>query len=296
MKKPTTLIIAIATMLAACTAGGKQDSAKPVVAVSIEPQRYFIEQIAGDKVEVQTLVPKGAAPENYDLTPGQIVDLGRCQAYFVMGHLAFERRWVDSYSDQHPHTNIVDMSQGITPIVSSTPHTGHQKDDIPGMFVEPHTWMSVSNALTIAKNVCEGLCATDPENETYYEQRLDSLDKRLHRLDESIRATLETADSTFLIYHPALSYFARDYGLTQVSIEREGKEPSPREMKDIIDRATAIGIRVLFIQPEYDDRAARTLTGETGTAIVKVNPLAYDWEKEMTAIAAALSHDRHPAQ
>lgn len=289
MKKPTTLIIAIATMLAACTAGGKQDSAKPVVAVSIEPQRYFIEQIAGDKVEVQTLVPKGAVPETYDLTPGQIVDLGQCQAYFVMGHLAFERRWVDSYSDQHPHTNIVDMSQGITPIVSSTPHTGHQKDDIPGMFVEPHTWMSVSNALTIAKNVCEGLCATDPENETYYEQRLDSLDKRLHRLDESIRATLETADSTFLIYHPALTYFARDYGLTQISIENDGKEPSPRQMKATIDKAAAKGIKVLFIQPEFDRRTAETLVKSTGTRLVTVNPLSYDWENEMLSIARALA-------
>lgn len=289
MTKTTTLIIAITAMLTACTAGGKQDAEKPLVAVSIEPQRYFVEQIAGDKVEVKTLVPKGAAPETYDLTPNQIVTLGQCQAYFVMGHLAFERQWVDSYSSQHPHTSIVDMSKGVDPIVADTPHIGHQKEDIPGLFVEPHTWMSVRNALTIANNVCEGLCVTDPENKAYYEQRLDSLDKRLHRLDKRIRTTLATADSTFLIYHPALTYFARDYGLTQISIESDGKEPSPRQMKTIIDKAAAKGINVLFIQPEFDRRTAETLVKSTRTRLVTVNPLAYDWEKEMTAAADALA-------
>lgn len=296
MKQTIMTLIAAITILTGCGGTHRDDDTRMTVAVSIEPQRYFVEQIAGDKAEVKTLVPSGAKPETYDLTPAQIIDLSHCKAYFTMGHLPFERTWADNYSDTHPHTNIINLSHGIEPIMTDHTHDSPAVSNTGHVFVEPHTWMSVANALIIARNVRDGLCVADPGNKAYYDSRCDTLCQRLKRLDRHIRTMLADADSTFLIYHPALSYFARDYGLTQVSIEREGKEPSPREMKDIIDRATAIGIRVLFIQPEYDDRAARTLTGETGTAIVKVNPLAYDWEKEMTAIAAALSHDRHPAQ
>lgn len=296
MKKTIITLIALITIMAGCGNTRQDESRQLTIATSIEPQSYFIKRIAGDKAEIKTLLPKGTKPETYDLTPNQIVELGKCNAYFTMGHLPFERAWVDKYSNSHPHTNLIDMSHGITPIITDHAHGQPSGQNSQNIFVEPHTWMSVNNAFIIANNVCDGLCIADPANKDYYRQRLDTLENELRELDKAIRAKLSDADSTFLIYHPALSYFARDYGLTQISVERDGKEPSPREMKHIIDRAAHDDIHVMFIQPEFDHRSARTLVQSTSTQLVDINPLARDWKAEMLHIADALANAKHKKQ
>jgi zinc transport system substrate-binding protein len=94
-----------------------------------------------------------------------------------------------------------------------------------------------------------------------------------------------------MIYHPALSYFARDYGLHQISIEEGGKEPSPAHLKEIIEVCKTEKVRIVFIQPEFDRRNAEVMAKETGTRIVPINPLSYNWEEEMIKIAKELAAD-----
>ncbi len=290
MKIRTTLLIAIAALAAACSNTKQGKSNQKTVAVSIEAQKYFIERIAGGNVNVITLVPKGAKPEAYDLTPKQIIELGNCITYFTMGHLPFEKTWIDKYGDNHPHTNIVNMSHGITPIITDHDHAPqHAFHDEKSKFIDPHTWMSVKNAFTIAKNGYDGLCTADPANKDLYRMRLDTLEKELFELDKTIRDKLAEADSAFLIFHPALTYFASYYGLTQISVERDGKEPSPKEMRRIIDIAERENIKIMFIQPEFDKRSAKTLVEATGVRLIEINPLAYDWKSEMLNIANALA-------
>lgn len=284
-------LIVAGALFSGCNGTAKKESDKITVAVSIEPQRYFVEQIAGDKVNVMTLVPNGARPETYDLTPSQLVDLSNCDAYFMVGTLEFERQWAETYVNDHPHTNIFAMSEGIKPIVSDHTHCHESVETENHRFVEPHIWLSVNNALHMASNTLSGLLALDPENREYYQARYDSVSSELLSLNNKFDEYLERADTAFMIYHPALSYFARDYGLIQISIESDGKEPSPGQLKAIINEANSVGVNVIFVQPEYDPRSAEVVAKETDTRLVSFNPLSYDWKKEMTDVVKALSNN-----
>lgn len=284
-------LLLIIVLLASCNMGksGKsQDNEKPVIVVTIEPQRYFTEAIAGDKFDVISIVPKGSSPETYDPTPQQLVSLGDSKAYLRIGYIGFEQVWMDRLIDNTPHIQIFDTSKDIDLILGEAHNHGdHQHAG----GVEPHIWNSTNNALIIARNTYKALCQLDKENEAYYLNRYDSLCQRIMHTDSIIRKTLQqpgTAQS-FMIYHPALSYFARDYGLQQISIEEGGKEPSPAHLKDLVDLCRQEDVRIIFIQPEFDRRNAEIIARGTGTDIVPINPLSYDWEAEMLVVAQALT-------
>ena len=284
-------LLLIIVLLVSCNMGKSeksQDNEKPVIAVTIEPQRYFTEAIAGDKFDVISIVPKGSSPETYDPTPQQLVSLGDSKAYLRIGYIGFEQVWMDRLIDNTPHIQIFDTSKDIDLILGEAhDHGDHQHAG----GVEPHIWNSTNNALIIARNTYKALCQLDKENEAYYLNRYDSLCQRIMHTDSIIRKTLQqpgTAQS-FMIYHPALSSFARDYGLQQISIEEGGKEPSPAHLKDLVDLCRQEDVRIIFIQPEFDRRNAEIIARETGTGIVPINPLSYNWEAEMLAVAQALT-------
>lgn len=289
MKKFTILLLILIGILSGCNFIQDKNSNKISVMVSIEPQRYFIKQIAGDKIDVKTLMPDGAKPETFDLSPSQLLDLSRSQAYFMMGTLAFEHTWADTYASDNPHTNIFLMSENISPIVTEHSHCNKDIETVDHGFIEPHIWMSVKNAKHIANNTLNGLIAIDPDNKDFYLCKYDSFIARLQKLDSEINKMMEHSDTAFMIYHPALSYFARDYGLTQISIESEGKEPSPMQLKNIIDESALKGISIIFIQPEFDPKNAEIVSKETGAKLINFNPLSYNWEMEILKIANALT-------
>lgn len=285
------LLLAAFTGCSSKTAGNGEE--KPVITVTLEPQRYFTEAIAGDKFEVISMVPKGSSPETYDPIPQQLVSLGDSKAYFRIGYIGFEQTWMDRLMKNTPHIQVFDTSKGIDLILPS--ETGHDHSDHDGHFhaVEPHVWNSATNALILAGNTLKALCTLDKANEAYYRTRYDSLCHSIQHTDSLIRQQLSQpgADKAFMIYHPALSYFARDYGLHQISIEEGGKEPSPSHLKELIDLCKSEGVRVIFVQPEFDKRNAETIAQQTGTKVVPINPLSYDWEEEMLNVAKALSND-----
>ena len=132
----------------------------------------------------------------------------------------------------------------------------------------------------------------DKENEEYYTERYNALDRQLEKTDSIVKEELKDADKVFMIYHPALSYFARDYGLKQISIEAGGKEPSPLHLKNLINESRKEGVKVIFVQQEFDTRNAELIAKETEAEIVPINPLSYDWNEEMINIAKALHHEQ----
>jgi zinc transport system substrate-binding protein len=154
--------------------------------------------------------------------------------------------------------------------------------------VEPHIWNSTKNASVIAENICQALCELDADHQEFFKHRTDSLKQLIELTDKEIRSSLQKADSTFLIYHPALSYFARDYGLKQISIEKDGKEPSPNQLKELIETCRKENAHVIFVQQEFDKRNAQLIADELGVSVVSVNPLSYDWNEEMLHVAKAL--------
>ena len=273
-------------ILSAC-GNTTQKSEKPILTVTLEPLRYFTEAIAGDNYEVVSMVPKGSSPESYDPTPQQLVNLSKSQAYFRIGYIGFEQAWMKKLEANCPNMKVYDTSKGIDLIRDK----GHwHGDHFHEGGVEPHVWNSIQNALIIADNIYQALCELDSTHQEDYQKRLDVLKQTIRQTDANVRTLLENADSTFLIYHPALSYFARDYGLKQVSIEEGGKEPSPAQLKALIETCRNENVHTIFVQQEFDQRNAQLIANELGVNIVSINPLSYDWVKEMIRIAEALKH------
>lgn len=273
-------------ILSAC-GNTTQKSEKPILTVTLEPLRYFTEAIAGNNYEVVSMVPKGSSPESYDPTPQQLVNLSKSQAYFRIGYIGFEQAWMKKLEANCPNMKVFDTSKGIDLIRDK----GHwHGDHFHEGGVEPHVWNSTQNALIIADNIYQALCELDSTHQEDYQKRLDVLKQTIRQTDANVRTLVENADSTFLIYHPALSYFARDYGLKQVSIEEGGKEPSPAQLKTLIETCRNEKVHTIFVQQEFDQRNAQLIANELGVNIVSINPLSYDWVKEMIRIAEALKH------
>ena len=280
------IYILIILCLSACKPSAQSEQ-KPTITVTLEPLRYFTEAIAGDQYEVVSMVPKGSSPESYDPTPQQLVNLSKSQAYFRIGYIGFEQAWMKKLEANCPNMKVYDTSKGIDLIRDK----GHwHGDHFHEGGVEPHVWNSTQNALIIADNIYQALCELDSTHKEDYQKRLDVLKQTIRQTDANVRTLLENADSTFLIYHPALSYFARDYGLKQVSIEEGGKEPSPAQLKALIETCRNENVHTIFVQQEFDQRNAQLIAHELGINIVSINPLSYDWVKEMIRIAEALKH------
>ena len=282
MKKQIYLL----ALLILCACGNpSRNQDKPTLTVTLEPLRYFAEAIAGEHYEVVSMVPKGSSPESYDPTPQQLVDLSRSQAYLRIGYIGFEQAWMKKLEANAPDMSVFDTSHGVDLIKGE----GHwHGDHFHEGGVEPHIWNSTRNAIIIAENIYTALCKLDAAHQEEYKNRLDSLKETIIQTDEKVRTLLEHADSTFLIYHPALSYFARDYGLKQVSIEEGGKEPSPAQLKALIETCRKEKAHVIFVQQEFDQRNAQLIADELGVNVVSINPLSYNWAEEMVRVAEAL--------
>lgn len=277
----TYLFLLIALLLTAC-GGSQQAGQKPVITVSIEPLRYFAEAIAGDRYQVVSMVPEGSSPETYDPTPRQMIDLSRSRAFLRAGYLGYELAWADKLQQNAKNVPFFNLSEGIELIQEE----GHAHAG----GIEPHTWTSIANAEIIADNISRVMCRLDPEHAKEYKANAAGLKAKITNLDKEIRAYLPDAPKAFLIYHPALSYFAREYGLTQISIEEGGKEPSPAQLESLITRCREMHVGVIFVQKEFDTRNAEVIARELHVPTVTINPLSYQWEREMRAVARVLSN------
>jgi zinc transport system substrate-binding protein len=235
------------------------------------------------------MVPTGTSPETYDPAPAQMAKLARSKAYFCIGHIGFEEAWVDKLKQNYPTIPFFDNSEGMSLIASGHSHAdGHFHEG----GVDPHTWSSPKAARLIVQNMYKALTEIDSVNKNHYSGNLQRLLEQIDEVDREITQTLQnSSQKEFIIYHPALTYFAQDYGLTQYSIETDGKEPSPEQLKSLIETAKEKGIKTVFIQQEFDKKNAELVAKETGCRLVVINPLSHDWGKEMLHIAQALSDE-----
>lgn len=274
-----------ALMLTCLLAGcGTQMATKPIITVSIQPQKYLLEKIAGDKWDVKCLLSNGANPESYDPSLTHLMNLENSTAYFRIGNIPFESAIITKVTKNNPDLKIIDSSEGIALITGT--HSGHAGD----MEIDPHTWTSVKNAKKIASNMYNGLVGLDPENKSVYTRNFKKLLANLDSLDNSIKEKLAPCQGeSFIVWHPSLSYFARDYGLKQISLSPEGKEASVTMMQSAIDHSKEAGAKVLFYQKDIDSRQAVVANEQIGAKLVTINPLSYNWEGEIINIADALS-------
>ncbi len=277
--------------LNSCNSSSKKEDTKTLT-VTIEPQKYFLDRIAGNHFKVECIVPSGANPESADFTPSQMMSLDKSIAYFKIGYLGIENTLIDKVTSNNKEIKVVDCSQGITPIGEPCAHDHHDADHQHHGHAggDPHIWSSVTSAKIMAGNMYNALLEIDPVNKEDYSRNFNELNAEINTTDSIIKSYLQkTPAKAFIIYHPALSYFAEEYGLTQYSIEHEGKKPSPSQLKSLIDKAREENIKVVFIQQEFDKKNAETIAGAIGGKTVPLNLLSYDWNDEMIKVAKALA-------
>ena len=291
MKKKT--IFTALTGLLLMTACGEKQAGERIVSVTIEPQRYFVEKIAGNKFTVNTVVPAGQEPESYDPTPRQMVQVSKSRAYLQIGHIPFEETFMKSVRENNPDMKVFILSDGVNLITHEEHDHKHGEEEAAHhshVGVDPHTWSSISGAKTIAWNTLSAFIELDRENTQFYWNNYNRLMSEIEQTEKALGELLNPVENrTFIIYHPALTYFARDYNLNQLSVEMEGKEPSPTQLKRLIDLAKKTDAKVAFIQQEFDVKNAELIANETNCRLVVINPLSYDWSEELIHVAQSLA-------
>ncbi|MCD8318444.1 MAG: zinc ABC transporter substrate-binding protein [Paraprevotella sp.] len=255
------------------------------ITISIDPLRYATEQIAGDEFNVITFVPKGSSPETYEPTPEQMMKLNESLIYFSVGELGFERTWLPKLQQTAPNIPFVKTSENIRYMKEY--HHGNLHSSIDE--ADPHVWTSPRNMKTIAQNICTALCRIDTTHAQKFQSNLNRLLADIQTTDDSIHKLVDhLPQRAFLIYHPTLTYFAKDYGLEQITIETDGKEPSPSQLVQLIQKCKARHVKIIFRQQEFDRKNAEIIAKETGTRLIDINPLSPDWKHEMLKIAHTL--------
>jgi len=279
-------VLVIVLLFSGCFSETQKPKTK-VIFVSILPLKYFADKIVGNHCKVEVTVPPGAGPETYSPTPRQMILLGQASAYFSIGYLGFEQTLLDDIKSTNPNLQLFNTSRRIDLIKDEQQHENH----VHLQGVDPHIWSSPKSARLIAKNIFDGMMQIDPENGDTYLKNLDNLLSEIDKTDSIVTNLLSTASSKkFIIFHPALGYFARDYGLEQLSIEFEGKVPSPRHLQSVIETAKSENIKSVLVQREFDQEFAAIIAKETGSKIIQIDPLDYNWPEQMISTAKKLSN------
>lgn len=303
----TCFLLLIVAVLASATA----KAAPMEVFVSIVPQKFFVERIAGDRATVSVLVLPGSSPHAYEPKPRQLAALQSAKAYFTIGD-SFEQAWLPRFKSANPDMLVVETDRGVEklPMIahlhpeedaeehadgapneehaegeSQAGEQGHDLEQDHGS-PDPHIWLSPRLVKIQAANILEGLKAVDPDNAAEYEANYEAFLAELDRLDSRIRAVLAGARSReFIVFHPSWGYFAHDYGLVQTPIELEGKEPKPEQLVELVGLATERGIRTVFAQPQLSRVMANVVAAEIGAEVVIIDPLAGNWDTNLLLTA-----------
>lgn len=288
MRKLQYLLFAAILVLTACNSNSRKGK---TLTVTIEPQRFFLEKLVGDAYHINVLVPPGTSPEAYDPVPLAMTNLSKSEMYFKVGNLGYEVAWARDLARNNPDVKIVDCSKGMKMIFGEE----HEHDEEVGghshvAMADPHVWSSPKTAKQFVKNMYRALLFSEKDGVALYKKNHETLEKLIDDTDKKVEEILANVPSrSFIIYHPALSYFAQDYNLKQYSIEDQGKSPSPAQMKELTDLARHENIKVIFVQKEFDTKNAEILAKEIGAKIYTINPLAYEWDKETIRIADILA-------
>lgn len=265
----------LALLLLSC--GGNESNRHAAVSVSNPAMGYFVSRLLPDTVMVNVLIPQGADHDTYTPRPSQLASLGNSATYLAYGPLEFEITWRERLTDAAPSMQWQDMSNGITLIGDST------------HGIDPHYWLSPKQAKRMADNIAHATKNVYPTLSGYVDSALVSLESDIAHIDSLMSSVATTHPGlTFVIYHPALGYLARDYGMRQLSVAQEGVSPQPRRYAELADSAREAGARVFFIQAGTTPDRVRATAEEIGAKVVSITPEGDDWMATMTAIAEAL--------
>jgi len=287
-------IAVMATSLCACkgkASAGQADAARPSITVSIPPLEYFAQAIGGDSIDIVTLLPTGADPETFEPSTSTMRALGASDIITVTGYLPFENSLLKNIKANNRNIKVFALSDSIAPIYGThTHHDGYAHNKEHADEVDPHIWASVKNAHCIAANMLKALTTAAPDKKDFFARRYKQLVSRLDSLDNAIARKLDTIPSkAFIIWHPALSYFARDYSLQQIALNIENKESSSLRMQHVLDTINARHPSTFLVPAEIESRLTEVVSSATGLTPVKINFMSSDWEQFVTDVANAFA-------
>ncbi len=272
------------------------ESSEPPISVfvSIEPQVFFVSRIGGDRVSVHALVPPGKSPETYSPTPMQMAKLAKSKLFFRIG-VPFEESLIQRIKRTAKKVKIVDTQKGI-PLRKMEGHvkehpesndTNVSHDHVGGY--DPHIWLSPVLVQKQAKTICDALISIDSEGKQFYEANCRAFLNDLDALHQRIKKSLASVKGrAMFVYHPAFGYFTDAYGLKQIAVETEGKIPKGKNLSQFIKQAKQENVRVVFVQPQFDQNAARKIANAIHGEVVPLDPLCRDYIKNMEAMADAI--------
>lgn len=280
------LIYSLLLFLVGCNRAGSGGDTR-IITVTISPLKYFVEAIGGNDFIVNVMVPAGASPHTYEPMPDQIVGLSKSIAFVSDGYLGFELTWMDRFKEINPGMKHLVLAESQDLIFSeAAPEIAdeHQHEG-----VDPHFWISPVSGRIIAESVKNLLVELYPEHNELYNKNLASLLDTIDTLDNKAKELLSgLPERSFMIFHPALAYIARDYNLNQIAVEYEGKEPSPSQLKDIIDLGKSTKTKFIIIQKEFDRKYADEIALEIGAKVYVIDPLSEDWPGSVLSIITTL--------
>lgn len=284
------------------------------VFVSIVPQKYIVQQIGEELVDVQAMVQPGASPATYEPKPKQMADLLKTKVYFAIG-VPFENAWLKKIAAASPKMKVVRTDHGIEKLAMAAHHhhgdetvdhggehhqesdhdsekgghlgePGHGKDRHEHAGLDPHIWLSPPLVKIQARAVLAALGEADPGHRSVYEANFREFASRIDQLDAALKKTFAGKQGLqFMVFHPAWGYFAHAYGLKQIPIEIEGKDPKPAQLKALVQHARKNGIRVVFVQPQFSTKSAGLVAREIGGQVAFADPMAEDWMANLREVA-----------
>ncbi len=270
------VLLLAATLLSGCISQDESTLATPSgnashmikVATTIAPLGEFVRAVGGEKVEVTVVVPPGAEPHTFEPTPSLMVDMAKADLYVMNG--AGLEFWMDKLLTANKKMLVVDSSTGITLLQENRGE------------INPHIWLSLRNAALQVENICTGLIEVDPQNKDYYIKNRDNYLEKLKALDQEFNQTFAGKKmKIFIVQHPAWTYFVRDYGLIQIPLMEDEKEPGPKYLGDVIELARKNNITTIFVEPQFNPKSAEVIAREMNARIVTIDPLAGNYLDNM---------------
>lgn len=275
------------------------------VFVSIAPQKAVVTAVAGPHATVEIMVEPGANPHAYEPKPRQMQSLSSAKLYFATG-VPFEHAWLPRFAATAPSMQIVHTDADIEKRAMTGHHhheEGHEEHHPDGAHEhegepeahaaesrDPHVWLSPALVILQARRVFTALAAADPAHAAEFRENYRRFAASALDLDAAIHEMLSRRKGNrFLVFHPSWGYFADAYGLEQIPIEIEGKEPKPAELARIVQEAQAGGITAIFAQRQFSRRSADAVASSIGGRVVVVDPLAEDWAGSLRDMATKLA-------
>lgn len=284
------VLAAFMAALVSCSGDAEMEKEKLSIVVTIPPQAYFVEKIAGEKADISIILSGGKDPHFFEFSTREISQILSADIYFSIG-LPQEAALVARLSASSGTLRIVDTGEDIPRRLPDAPFLANSgnSDTLPPADEEntdPHIWLSPALVKLQAQKIIDTLIVADPKNASYYISRHALFITEIDNLDREIQRQLSVVkEKTLLVYHPAFGYFADQYGFTQIPVEIEGKEPAARSLSILIETARRKRIRTLFVEPQTPQKKAQIIASSIGAEIMQIDPLARNWTETLLDFA-----------